>query len=309
MDIMAVVASFNQQAGRIEPYLSLDEVRFSPTAQAIDFSNLIEGGGRADQDRALQELIVRASAKADRWCMGRYGTLNATVNTEPIETRPNRSAEFVVHPWFTPILEIRAFNWGYDASCAFSVPLTPQNCFIQRDYFKVLMTANTSSAPVYGLGGLVWSSEPGEIFANYTYVNGYANTFTTSTTAIGATSINVTDPTGIYPGMNISVWDGINDEYVQVSPTYQTGSTTVTLVSPLQYAHGSGVNVSALPADVKQAVIHFVVALIKQRGQSGLVLSDMGELTSQGGRTESSSADDQLAYDLLEPYRVVWGQQ
>ena len=45
-----VVAPFFQTEGIIEPYVSLNEVKFSPTASAIDFSNLIENASQVAQD-------------------------------------------------------------------------------------------------------------------------------------------------------------------------------------------------------------------------------------------------------------------
>jgi len=70
-----VIAPYNLSEGPKTPYVTLDEVKFSATASSIDFSNLVENGSQAVQDRALQELIVRASVKADNYCMGPLGTL------------------------------------------------------------------------------------------------------------------------------------------------------------------------------------------------------------------------------------------
>jgi len=96
---MTVIAPFYQTEGIIEPYVSLNEVKFSPTAAAIDFTNLIENASIVAQDRALSELIKRASSKADIFCYGKMGTLNATVNTENGWYRPSRDGNIT----FTPV--------------------------------------------------------------------------------------------------------------------------------------------------------------------------------------------------------------
>jgi len=97
-----VVAPFFQTEGIVEPYVSLNEVKFSPTASAIDFSNLIENASQVAQDRALSDLIKRASSKADIFCYGPLGTLNATSNTENGWYRPNRDGNITFTPSYTP---------------------------------------------------------------------------------------------------------------------------------------------------------------------------------------------------------------
>jgi hypothetical protein len=69
-----------------------------------------------------------------------------------------------------------------------------------------------------------------------------------------------------------------------------------------------GVNFSAMPATIKQAVIHFVVALVKQRGQGGLVLNELGEPSAMTSKAQSSAEDMMAAYDLLDQYRIVWAR-
>jgi len=303
-----VVAPFSQTEGVVEPYVSLDEVKFSPTAAVVDFTNLIPNSSQAVQDRALYELIVRASSKADNFCYGKLGTLNATSNTEQGWYRPNRSGNIVIGPSFTPILAVTDFQTGWGPGSGLQeITLSSSNCFIDRDQFWI--TAPSTLGLYFGSLGIAggrWGYQT-EMLCQWTYVNGWANTFTTSTSAVGATSITVSDPTGIYPGMHITIWDGQMDEYVQVSSSYATGSSTITLTNPLAFKHGSGVSVSSIPASVKQAVIHLIVGLIKERGQGALILSDMGEPASSSGRATHLDEEAQ-AYDLLEPFKVTWGR-
>jgi len=108
-----VVAPFFQTEGLIEPYVSLNEVKFSPTASAIDFSNLIENANQLAQDRALLELIKRASSMADIFCYGKMGSLNATSNTENGWYRPNRDGNITFSPSFTPILAVTDVQVGW----------------------------------------------------------------------------------------------------------------------------------------------------------------------------------------------------
>ena len=303
---MTVTASWIQQGGRVEPYVSLNEVKFSASAAAVDFSNLIENGSAAVQDRALSELIVRASAMADRFTMGQYGTLNATSNPENGRYRPNRLAQIVINPYFTPIIGVTDFQCGWGPGTGlYEIPLTASNCSIEREQFIITQASSVGLevGPLTVAGGN-WSSNA-ELFCQWTYLNGYANSFTTATSAVGATSITLSDTTGIFAGMNLTVWDGMNDEYVQVA---SVAGNVVTLSASLSFAHGVGVNVSAMPADVKQAVIHFVIGLVKQRGQGGIVISETGEPIATTPKAQNSMEDFVMAYDLLQPFKVVWGR-
>ena len=302
-------ASWILQSGRIEPYVSLDEVKFSATASAIDFSNLVENGSQAVQDRSLAELIVRASAMADLFTMGQYGSLNATINTENGRYRPNRLGQVIINPYFTPILAVTDFQIGWGPGQGmYDVTITNDTCSIEREQFIVTYASNIglSVGPITIAGGN-WAPDA-ELFAEWTYINGWANSFTTSTTMAGSYEITVNDSTGIFPGMNMTIWDGMNDEYVLVDSSFVIGSTTVPLTNPTRFKHGAGVNFSAMPATIKQAVIHFVVGLVKQRGQGGLVLNELGEPSAVTPKAQASAEDMMAAYDLLDQYRIVWAR-
>jgi len=302
-------ASWILQSGRIEPYVSLEEVKFSATASAVDFSNLVENGSAAVQDRSLTELIVRASAMADLHCMGQYGSLNATYDTENGRYRPNRLGQVIINPYFTPILAVTNFmiGWG-PGQGLYDVTITPDTCSIEREQFIVTYASSIglSVGPITIAGGN-WAPDA-ELFAEWTYINGWANSFTTDVMPAGSTEITINDSTGIFPGMNMTIWDGMLDEYVQVDSSFVFGSTTVPLVNPTKFKHGRGVNFSAMPATIKQAVIHFVVALVKQRGQGGLIINELGEPSAVTPKAQSSAEDMMAAYDLLDQYRIVWAR-
>jgi hypothetical protein len=304
-----VISSYNLQEGQAVPYVTIDEVKFSPTASTIDFSNLIENGSQALQDRALQELINVASVEADNYCFGPLGTLCATLNTENGRYRANRMGQFIIHPTYWPILEVRKFSVGYGPGAGMNdIPLTDDNTSIERFQFLVTQSASVGLqvGPLSIVGGNYQSGS--EMFCEWKYVNGWANTFMTADVVPGASAINVQSPLGIYPNQTIQIWDGMNNESVKVASSYDGTSSTIPLTDPLIFRHSSGVNVSTLPATVKQAVIHLVVAMIKQRGQGGLVLNEIGEPVAVSGSTVTSTQDKAMAYDLLDTYQQIWGR-
>ena len=103
-----VIASYNLSQTNRVPYVTAYEVLNSAIANNVDFLNLIENGDNAQQAAALQEMIVRASTKVDTTCLGYAGTLCATVTIENGRYSPNRLGQFIVHPEYWPILEVRA---------------------------------------------------------------------------------------------------------------------------------------------------------------------------------------------------------
>ena len=100
----------------------------------------------------------------------------------------------------------------------------------------------------------------------------------------------------------------MNDESVTVASSYDGSSLTLPLTSGLIYNHGKNVSISNLPATVKQAVIHLVVSMVKQRGQGGLVLNELGDMTPAGSVNVTSQVDEMQAYDLLTEFAAIWGR-
>jgi hypothetical protein len=184
--------------------------------------------------------------------------------------------------------------------------LNSQNTFIDRTQFVVTPTAglNTSAGPLSLVGG---SYGGGQLqYCQYTYVSGFANAFTTTNAAAGATTLTLTNVTGVYAGSMLNVFDGAKDERVTVA---SLSGNVITLKAPLTYAHNSGTNIGNIPATVKQAVVHFIVAMIKERGQGGLMISNTGEPVEAGARSNSNMHDEIAAYDLLDDFRQYWGRQ
>lgn len=308
---MTVVNANNQQFGRVEPYLSLTEFKASPTASMLNYSTFVEGGSQQDQDDALYQLILRAGSKVDAHCMGKLGTLNATTNTEVGRYTPNRQGEFVIHPEYDPILSVSAFQWGTTPGMGNVIPLSTSNCFIERSRFIVSQTGAGSSIAYNGINALssiiTGRGMGSQLYCQWSYVNGWANTFSTANVTAGTNTMIVSDPTGIYAGNQLTIWDGSNDEIVTLASNYVAGTSTLTFASNLQYNHVSGTNITALPSTVKQAVIHFVIAMVEERGESGFVIQESGEarLASAGS---SHSGHEMTGYDLLDNFQRTWGR-
>lgn len=308
---MTIVAPWVLEENNHTPYCSVQEVLNSPTAASVDFTNLIPDASMNAQYAAVDDLIVKASAMADNYCLDALGTLCATTNTENGRYRPNRMGQFVVQPYYWPILELQAFSCGYGPGQGMTaVTLNENNVSIERHQF--IVTSQNGLGPSVqfgnlntGLGG--WNGMQ-EQFCQWTYVNGFANTFSTAAMSAGDTSIEVTNSTGIYPGSALTIWDGAKDENIYVADSYDGTSLTLPLTAPIKYSHTVNTNVSALPSTVKQAVIHFVVAMVKERGSGALVINELGEPLGASSRQVTQDWDMSAGYDLLDTFKQIWGR-
>jgi len=306
-----VVAPFIKTEGIISPYVSVTEVLNSATASSVDFTNLVPNASLNAQTAALQDLIVKASAKADNYCLGALGTLCATVNTENGRYSANRLGQFVIQPYFWPILELKSFEFGYAPGSGMNnVPLNDSNTSIER--YQFIITNQYGLSQATSIGGLnmvggAWGAGQMQ-FCQYTYVNGFANTFTSAAITAGDTSLIVDSAVGLYPGMTVTIWDGAKDEQFVISSSWNGSSLTIPTVSPLIYSHTTDTNVSTMPATVKQAVIHFIVAMAKERGAGGLVINELGEPVATSSATVSQAYDEAAGYDLLDDFIQVWGR-
>jgi hypothetical protein len=308
---MTVLNASNLQWGRAEPYLSLNEFLASPTASMLSYETFVEAGDQSDQDKALNQLIIRASGKVDSHCMGKFGTLNATGNTEQKKSTLTRAGEFIIHPEFSPILAVTSFAYGPNPGAFGAVALSNNNCMVNDDEFTILGCGGGTQV-FDGIGALSallvrgqgWRSPQ---YVQYSYISGWTNTFSTADVDAGVTSLDVVDPTGALPGQQLTIWDASNDEVVYVAADYVMGTSPILFAAPTVYSHVAGTNISALPAEVKQAVIHFVVDMVEQRGESGFVVEESGASIAAGMHGSANTPHAIAAYDLLDNFKRTWG--
>ena len=282
-----------------EPYLTIAEFKTAPTA--IDYDNLVIGGNQAAQDAELTNAITRASSWIDQYC---NQILGATQDTEQQRGRIKSDGTIRFHPKYDPIVSLTSFAYGSD----------PNNLVTAADCSKawleegeVIFPYASLSASYSSQGPLQFGmpSTPGvEIFLRYNYVNGYANSTIVSATA-NATSLTVSNPTGIVAGQSLQIYDGLYSEYVVVASSYSFGSPTVPLISALLYSHNSGTAISAMPAAIKEATILVTTAFLKVRGDNSLVMAISTRGSESGSAAKNITSDLSLAQDLLKPFRRI----
>jgi hypothetical protein len=283
-----------------KPYLTLQEFKNAPTA--LDYGNLVVGGNQAAQDAELSNAILRASSWIDQYCRQIIG---ATVDVEQQRTRIRADGTLRVHPKFFPIVALTDFAWGTDPNNLVSAPDVSLSWLEEQQIvfpYSSMPTNWSSQGPLsFGFP----SSARAEVYVKYSYINGYANTFLETIASAGSSVLLVDDGAGIVPGEMLTIFDGASTERVTVASTYEFGSTSVPVTSPLLYTHAVGVSVSALPAAVKEACILVTSAYLKIRGDASMVMDVTSRPTTQIDGAGKVGTDIAHAQQLLQPFRRV----
>jgi hypothetical protein len=282
------------------PYLTVQEFKDAPTA--IDIDNLVFNTIDPDaQDAELANVIARASSWIDTYC---NQILGATSETEQQRSRIRPDGTIRFHPRYNPIIALTQFKFGTDFSQMVTYP-DCSNTWIEDNQIIVPYAWSyqnyTSQGPLQF--GFPYSQQA-EVFLNYTYVNGYANSEVVTAVA-GQSTLTLKSGIGITAGLMMKIYDGFKSENITVADSYVFGSRTVPITYPLDYDHNPGISVSALPPAVKEAAILVTTAMLKVRGDNSMTMA-VGTLPSQATpQTQNIGSDMGMAMDLLKPYRRI----
>lgn len=283
------------------PYITIAEYKQAPTA--IDIDNLVVySSDPLVQDAELSNVIARASSYIDTYC---NQVLAATTETEQQRTRLRPDGFLAIHPRYNPVVAVTSLSYGISPTQMVSVPDPSVGWVEDQQYIFPYTVANISYSSQGPLQFGMPAIPRAQVFCQYTYVNGYANTLLAANTNAGATSLTVKDATGITAGARLTIFDGAETETITVGSGYTFGSTTVPTVSAMAYAHSTNDAISALPPAVKQACILVTTSFLKARGDNGLTMQVTSTVDLAG--TGSGAGADELsaAKELLLPFRRI----
>lgn len=279
-------------------YITVPEYKNAPTS--IDYDNLVVGGNANAQDAELARVIMRASSY-----MNEYLNQNLVADriTETQRARVTGQGWIALHPDNSNVVSLEAFQYG-----AYPTQLSTLNdcsqVWFEKQQIIIPLAGNTltySSAGPLSFGAA--SASPYvQMFCKYTYVAGFVQTLGTGTAA--ASTLTVTDGTGILAGAVLDIYDGAQSERVTVASTYTYGSTTVPLTTSLVYTH-TAVSVSNLPTAIKQACILLTTAFIKMRGDNSLTMNITTAPTANISGDMRYSSEIRLALDMVDKYRRI----
>jgi hypothetical protein len=280
-----------------QPYITAPEFRASPTW--LDTRNLIQGGTGAAQDAELVNVLLRASAWASSECGQR---LDAHAATERLRVEPDSAGRVSIHAAVQPVRQVSALSYGQPGALT---PVADLSTVWVEDAVQIIAALGTQTWPGLEFGS---TPRPGVTFVQLGYVGGHTSTALAAPTAAGAATITVADPTGVYPGDVLRLWDPGAEEAVTVAAGYVPGTAAVTLAAPTAAAHPAGTGVSALPADVHQAVVLKAASMLLREPTAGA--GDWPEAAyeptaqASGRRTRMGELAAE-ACALLRPFRRV----
>lgn len=243
------------------PYVSPAAFRAHPTY--LDTDGLRVGDpSAADQTAALSVLLLEASEWADNEC---NQPLGAHAYTQRCRATVDRASNLKFHADRGPVISVVSVSYGQSPTAM--TTMSGAGAWVENDTNIVV--------PVGG-GNTAWSGSlqfgvplSGEVFVEAVIVAGFPAAVLAASSTAGAATVTVTDPTGLIPGGRYRIWEPGLEEVVTVAadwappdPATPPGTTAVTLASPMVNAHESGHDVSGLPADIRTAVVQYVMATL-----------------------------------------------
>jgi hypothetical protein len=253
------------------PYISTTE--FENANTGVDTSQLVPGGTADQQQAALIDLLARASSEADRICRK---PLAATTDIQSGEYRIFHDSTIRVPVDYKPIVAVTQVLVGHRMDALTALPYLG-GLAIGPKVVRVPVRRGVGPLLSFSPNPAAYANS-GHLFAQVTYVNGWAHTILGADADAADTSIDPASVVGFTPGLPFTIKDGASTENAVVDASYVYGSATVPLAAPLQYAHSAGATVSALPPFVKNAVIDLAKALRKASGSKAIV---MGAINGQ----------------------------
>jgi hypothetical protein len=169
------------------------------------------------------------------------------------------------HPDHIPFISMTSFAYGYTPTALTTISAPSVWSEDDRNLVVTLGAGGTTS----WAGSLQFGSPAAgsRLFVQSVLLAGFPATILGAASAQGDMSVTVTDPTGIVPGGAYRIWDPGSEEYVTVDTGYTPAPVTnppvptvVPLASPLLYAHDAGHDFSAMPEDLRLAVINYAVS-------------------------------------------------
>jgi hypothetical protein len=282
------------------PYITATEYLNSPTG--VDTSQLVPAGTVAQNQAALQSQIGKASSWADSLCAQ---VLCATLDIQAGQYRMQRGGIIAVPVDYTPVVMVTDVKWGYRPGALQDLTdltdVWPNGKVVEIPLLTANTVTNLTPPPAPGILG-----RTGYVYAQVSYVNGYANTILAAAATAGQSSITVASAFGLVPGLQLTLSDGAVTEGVTIASGYTLNSTTVPLTAPLLNNHAVGTSFSAFPLSIKQAVISLTNALIKTRGAAAVEIGSIHETPGKVDDIEAGGMTDlEIAVDLLGPFRRV----
>lgn len=305
------------------PYSTPALLRQAPTG--ISWSTIPPGAGVTDQQRlaAQATICAQASAQADEIC---NQPLRATIDQEQYSGPDYRmtiqqatgNVRLILARW--PILQVLSVQVASNTFPRQWTSLAAGQWDIEFPPIGMYGTNAPSASGGDGGQSIIvapsasWCLGRHGFVMRTMYVNGWPHAGVMTLAQSGATFLEVDDCTGWaitsefgVTGAVGTVYDPLGQEVVKVTAASATsGPGTLTLASPLRFAHSPGVMVSTLPASVVWAVNLLGANQALTRGATATTVQSVpgtGSTTGTGGGAGLNSRDLLgQAKALLKPF-------
>jgi hypothetical protein len=229
------------------PYVTAAEFTAHPTY--LDLEDLRVGVPDPDAQTAeLTNVLLMASGWADNICNQPLGAHRVDLSTQG---RIDQDGNLIVYPSDRPVLSVAAVSYG--------------STFSRMSYLAAPAARVDKNQTVFIPVGRI--ATRGRVWVDITYTAGWVSTLLAAGAGAGATTLTVTDPTGLLPGASYRLWEPGVEETVTVSPTWTPPAVTtpatpvaVPLAAPTVHAHTAGAGWSGMPADMRLAVVNYTIS-------------------------------------------------
>lgn len=291
------------------PYVSTAAFQAHPTY--LDLDDLRSGSNLAsDQTAELNNVLLMATQWCDNFA---EQPLSAHVVTQNLQTRPDRDGYLRFHLDDRPYLGL--VQVGYGLTPTSLTTLSAPQVWAENNNLVVPLSSGGAWTGSLQFGTPV-AGRP--LFVQAVYTAGWVAAQLASAATAGATTLTVTDPTGIQPGAQYRIWEPGMEETVTVSPAWVPPTITVppaapvaaavTLSAPTLFAHTAGQDFSGMPADLRLAVVNYGVSQL-MRPDTAAEDSYPDTRLSSGTRQADSRRDGSglvvEAERILDKYRRV----
>jgi len=243
----------------VTPFVSVAAFKAHPTY--LDLDDLRYGDPvSADQDAELNNLLLMSSGWADGYL---EQPLLAHQNTQNLRTRFGGTGTLKIHPDHTPVIAVSSVGYGYTPT-AMTVIANPTVWSEDGRNLEITIGAGSpwSGSLQFGVPGA-----GAQAYVQLVYTAGFVATTLAAPATLGVSSLSVTDPTGIQPGVPYRIWEPGAEETVTVSSAFIPPAvsvppvvTAVPLAAPTLFAHAAGHDFTNMEHDTRLAVVNYTVA-------------------------------------------------
>lgn len=299
------VTPFAQDMMLVEPFVTVAAFKAHPTF--LDVNNLRSGStSQPNQDAELYNILLMASDAVENFC---NRPIQAHIQTDNGRGFVDRRGRLIFHADHAPVRLVQSYS--YSSRLGVTTSTTNPTCFVE-DGRQVIVEPGTASAAWTGSLQFGAPTSTTELYTTLTYVAGYANATLTNSPSQGATSITVSNPTGIFAGDTLRIWEPGKEESVVVASSWAGQNTfpyttaSIPLVSGLVNAHTAGFGVTGFGADLHLATIYFAVDALQRYGTSSAIWPGARVKSAIGVDAPSTASPwESRAQRLLLTYRDV----